>query len=215
MKKKKNGRKHQRGNEHKNNHARMLQQCDNEVQNSHFGAQSILIDYLGPPGRAAVKSQMILRSRLLTSRRQRVTYSTTMNSHKQTTPHSSCNQNSFQDVDLVGSIILPLTVLKQIQHQHSADEAAQARNASADTYQVIGYVGMRVSSTCSRSLGEIVVTDVKLIVIQTAPPTNTCTYPLRGPQVRKEESSTSVKNKDTSTNTSVVANKNLGQTQQR
>ncbi|KAA6377345.1 MAG: hypothetical protein EZS28_027130 [Streblomastix strix] len=214
-KKKKNGRKHRRGNKHKNNHAQTLFQYDNEVPDSHFGARSSQMGYLGPPWRAPDQSYMTLRSRSPTSRRLRVTYPTLTNSHKQTTPHPNYNQSSILDVDLVVPIIKSHTIPKGTQLQHSAEEAAQVQHASGDTSLVIGNVIQRASSTHRTGLREVEIADVKVKDNQTAPPTNTRRYLLRGPQVGKEGSTAPVRSKDTCTNTSVVANQNVGQNQHR
>ncbi|KAA6391068.1 MAG: hypothetical protein EZS28_013402 [Streblomastix strix] len=173
------------------------------------------MNYPGPPGKAPDQSNTKLRSRQPTSRRQKtvsLTYTTPQN---QTTPYPNQNQSSILNVDLMGIITNPFSVPKGMQHQQIAGETAQVLYAPRETFSINGNVRRVASSTDSIVSGQVGVAGTKTTNIQTAPSTQLQGNPVREPKVEKKGGRTPVRSKVTSTNTSVIANQNQSEDQQR
>ncbi|KAA6374062.1 MAG: hypothetical protein EZS28_030411 [Streblomastix strix] len=115
----------------------------------------------------------------------------------------------------MGIFTNPFSVPKGIQHQQNAEEAAQVQHAPRDTSSTNGNVRKVASSTDSIVSGQVGVAGTKPINIQTAPSTQLQIDPICEPKVVKKGGRTPVRGKATSTNTSVVANQNQIEDQQR
>ncbi|KAA6391586.1 MAG: hypothetical protein EZS28_012885 [Streblomastix strix] len=209
-------RKHQRSQKkQRNNQAQAQWQYNNQVLDSHLGLLFSQMNYLGPPGRAPDQSNTKLRSRQPTSRRQRTVSLTQTTLQSQTIPYPNLNQSSILNVDLMGIITNLLSVQKGMQHQQIAGEAAQVLHAPRETFSINGNVRRAAFSTDSIVSGQVGVAGTKAINIQTAPSTQLQGNPVREPKVEKKGGRTPVGSKATSTNTSVVANQNWSEDQQR
>ncbi|KAA6360201.1 MAG: hypothetical protein EZS28_044272 [Streblomastix strix] len=173
------------------------------------------INYPGPPGRTQDQSYTKLRSRQPTSRRQIIVSLTQTTPQSQTTPYPNQIKCSILNVDDMGIITNPFSVPKGMQHQLIAGEAVQVFHAPVETFSTNGNVRMVASSTDSIVLGQVGVAGTKPINIQTAPSTQLQGNPAREPKVEKKGGRTPVGSKATSTNTSVVANQNQIEDQQR
>ncbi|KAA6379244.1 MAG: hypothetical protein EZS28_025229 [Streblomastix strix] len=161
------------------------------------------------------QSNTKLRSRQPTSRRQRIVSLALTAPKSQTTPYPNQNQSSILNVDLMGIITNPFSVPKGMQFQQIAGEAAQVQHALRETFLTNGSVRRVASSTDRIVSGQVGVAGTKSINIQTAPSTQLQGNPVREPKVEKKGGRTIVRNIDTSTNTSVVANQNQNEDQQR
>ncbi|KAA6360315.1 MAG: hypothetical protein EZS28_044159 [Streblomastix strix] len=102
-----------------------------------------------------------------------------------------------------------------MQHQQIAGEAAQVFHAPGETFSTNGNVRRIASSTDSIVSGQVRFTGTKAINIQTAPSTQFQYNPVDEHKVEKKEGRTHVRGKATSTNSSVVANQNQNEDQQR
>ncbi|KAA6363645.1 MAG: hypothetical protein EZS28_040827 [Streblomastix strix] len=173
------------------------------------------MNYSGPPGRAPDQSHTKLRSRQPTSRRQRTVTLIQATPQSQITPNTNQNQSSILNVDLMGIFTNPFSVPKGIQHQQNAGEAAEVQHAPRETFSTNGNVRKVASSTDSIVSCQVGVAGTKPINKQTAPSTQLHVDPIREPQVEKKGGRIPVRGKVTSTNTSVVANQNQIEDQQR
>ncbi|KAA6375719.1 MAG: hypothetical protein EZS28_028755 [Streblomastix strix] len=209
-------RKHQRGwNKQRNIQAQTQFYYNNQVFDNRLGPLFSQMNYPGPPGRASDQSNTKLRSRQPTSRRQWVVSSTQTNPQSQITPYPSWNQSSILNVDLLGIFTNPFSVPKGIQHQQNAGEAAYVQHAPRETFSTNGNVRKVASSTDSIVSGQVGVAGTEPINIQTAPSTQLQGNPIRESKGEKKGGYTPVRSKATSTNTSVVANQNQIEDQQR
>ncbi|KAA6365206.1 MAG: hypothetical protein EZS28_039266, partial [Streblomastix strix] len=208
--------KHQRGQKkQRNTQAQTQFYYNNQVLDNHLGPLLSQMNYPGPPGRAPDQSHTKLRSRQPTSRRQWIVPPTQTNTQSQITPNQNQNQSSILNVDLMGIFTNPFSVPKGIQHQQNAGEAAQVQHAPRETFSTNGNVRKVASSTDSIVSGQVGVAGIKLINKQTAPSTQLQVDPIRELKVEKKGGRTPVRGKATSTNTSVVANQNQSEDQQR
>ncbi|KAA6387834.1 MAG: hypothetical protein EZS28_016640 [Streblomastix strix] len=192
----------------KYNHRKHQRSC-------HLGPLISQMNYLGPPGRAPDQSNTKLRSRQPTSRRQKIVPLTQANPQSQTTPYPIQNQTSILNVDLMGIFTNPFSVPKGIQHKQIAGEAAQVLHAPGETFSTKGNVRKVASSTDSIVSGQVGVAGTKPISIQTVPSTQLQGNSTREPKVEKKGGRTPARGKATSTNTSVAANQNQSEDQQR
>ncbi|KAA6388102.1 MAG: hypothetical protein EZS28_016373 [Streblomastix strix] len=108
-----------------------------------------------------------------------------------------------------------MDIPKGMQHQQSAGEAAQVQHAPSETFSSSGNVRKVASSTDSIVSGQVGVAGTKQINTQTTPSLQLQGNPIREPKVGKKGEKTPVRCKATSTNTSVVANQNQNEDQQR
>ncbi|KAA6370918.1 MAG: hypothetical protein EZS28_033555 [Streblomastix strix] len=173
------------------------------------------MNYPGPPEMAPDQSNTKLRSRPPTSRRQKTVSLTQTTPQSQTTLYPNQNQSSILNVDLMGIITNPFSVPKGMQHQQIAGEAAQVFHAPGGTFLTNGKVRRIASSTDSIVSGQVGVAGTKPLYSQTAPSTQLQGNPVREPKVEKKGGKTPVGSKATSTNTSVIANQNQSEDQQR
>ncbi|KAA6402485.1 MAG: putative Glutamate--tRNA ligase [Streblomastix strix] len=188
---------------------------NNQVLDNHLGPLFSQMNYPGPPGRAPDQSNTKLRSRQPTSRRQKIVSLTQTTPQSQTTPYPSQNQSSILNVDLMGIISNLFSDPKGMQHQQIAGEAAQVFHAPRETFSANGNVRSVASSTDSIVSGQVGVARTKPINKQTAPSTQLQGNPIRELKVQKKRGKTPVRGKAKSTNTSVVANLNQNEDQQR
>ncbi|KAA6393726.1 MAG: hypothetical protein EZS28_010749 [Streblomastix strix] len=209
-------RKYQRSQKKQwNNQAQTQWQFNNQVLDSHLGPLFSQMNYPGPPGRAPDQSNTKLRSIQPTSKRQWIVPPTQTTPQSQTTPYSNLNQSPIMNADLMGIITNPFSVPKGIQHQQIAGEAAQVFHAPGDTFSINGNVSWVSSSTDSIVSDQVGVARTKSLYIQTAPSIQLQENPVRKPKVGKKGGRTPVGSKPTSTNTSVIANQNQSEDQQR
>ncbi|KAA6394109.1 MAG: hypothetical protein EZS28_010367 [Streblomastix strix] len=199
----------------RNNKAQTQWYYNNQVLDSHYGPLFGQMNYPGPPWRAPDQSNTKLRSRQPTSRRQWIVPPTQTTPQSKTTPYPNQNQSSILNADLMGIIANPFSVPKGMQHQQIAGKAAQVFHEPRETFSSNGSVRRGASSTYSIASGQVGVAGAKSINIQTAPSTQLQGNPVREPKVEKKGGRTPVRGKATSTNTSVVANQNQSQDQQR
>ncbi|KAA6400293.1 MAG: hypothetical protein EZS28_004180 [Streblomastix strix] len=164
---------------------------------------------------ATDQSNRKLRSRLPTSKRQRIAPLTQTNPHSQTTPYPNQNQSSILNVDLMRIISNPFSVPNGIQHQQIVGKAAKVYHAPRVTFSTNGNVRKLESSTNSIVSGQVGVAKTKPTNIQTALSTQLQRNPIRELKVEKKESMTPVRGVATSTNTSVIANQNQSEDLQR
>ncbi|KAA6404282.1 MAG: hypothetical protein EZS28_000191 [Streblomastix strix] len=184
-------------------------------KHNHLGPFFGQMNYLGPPWRAPDKSNIKLRSRQPTSRRQKTVSLTQTTPQSQTTPYPNQYQSSILNVDLMGIITNPFSIPKGMQHQQIAGEAAQVFQAPGETFSTDGNLRKVASSTDSIASGQVGVAGTESLYIQTIPSTQLQGNPDREPKVGKKGGRTPVGSKATSTNTSVVANQNQSEDQQR
>ncbi|KAA6385623.1 MAG: hypothetical protein EZS28_018854 [Streblomastix strix] len=209
-------RKHQRSQKkQRNNQAQTQWYYNNQVLDSHLGPLFSQMNYPGPPGRDPDQSNTKLRSRQPTSKRQKIVSLSQTTPQSQTTPYPNLNQGSILNVDLMGIITNPFSVPKGMQHQQIAREAAQVFHALEETFSANGNIRRVASSTDSIASGQVGVAGTKPSNIQTALSTQLRGNPVREPKVEKKGGRTPVRGIATSTNTSVVANQNQSQDQQR
>ncbi|KAA6353199.1 MAG: hypothetical protein EZS28_051274 [Streblomastix strix] len=104
---------------------------------------------------------------------------------------------------------------KRILLQQIAGEAAQVHHAPRETFPTNGNVRRVASSTDSMVAGQVGVTGIKPINIQTTPSAQLQGNLNSEPKVKKKGGRTPVGSKATSTNTSIVANQNQSEDQQR
>ncbi|KAA6398192.1 MAG: hypothetical protein EZS28_006285 [Streblomastix strix] len=104
---------------------------------------------------------------------------------------------------------------KGMQHQQIAGEAAQLFHAPGETFSINGNVKRVASSTDSIVSGQIGVAGTKPTNIQTASSTQFQGNPVRKPKMEKKGGWIPVGSNATSTNISVVANKNQIEDEQR
>ncbi|KAA6388976.1 MAG: hypothetical protein EZS28_015495, partial [Streblomastix strix] len=187
----------------------------NSKKYNHLGPLFSQMNYPGPPGRAPDQTNTKLRSRQPTSRRQKIVSLTQTTPQSKTTPYPNQNQSSILNVDLMGIITNPFSVPKKMQHQLIAGEEAQVFHAPRGTFSINESVERVASSTDSIASGQVGVAGTKPTNIQTAPSTQLQGNPVREPKVGKKGGRTPVGSKATSTNTSVVANWNQSEDQQR
>ncbi|KAA6392373.1 MAG: hypothetical protein EZS28_012100 [Streblomastix strix] len=208
-------RKHQRSQEKKRNNQTQTQwYYNNQVLDSRLGPLFSQMNYPGPLGRAPDQSYIKLSLKQPTSRRQRIAPLTQTNTQSQTTPYPNQNQSSILNVDLMGMIINPFSVPNGMQHQQIAG-AAKVNHAPRETFPTNGNVRKVVSSTDSIVSGQVGVARTKTINIQTTSFTQLQGNTLGKPKVEKKGGRKPVRGKATSTNTSVVANQNKIEDQQR
>ncbi|KAA6366656.1 MAG: hypothetical protein EZS28_037818, partial [Streblomastix strix] len=129
------------------------------------------MNYPGQPGRASDQSNIKLRSRQPTSRRQRIAPLIQTNPQSQTIPYPNQNQSSILNADLMGIISNTFSVPKGIQHQQIAGEAAQVHHVPRETFPTNANVGKVTSSTDSIVSGYVGVAEIKPINIYTEPST--------------------------------------------
>ncbi|KAA6362120.1 MAG: hypothetical protein EZS28_042355 [Streblomastix strix] len=209
-------RKHLRSQKkQRNNQAQTQWHYNNQVLDSHLGPSFGQMNYPGPPGRAPDQSNTKLRSRQSISRRQRIVSQAQTTPQSLTTPYPNQNQSSILTVDLMGIITNSFSVPKRMQHQQVAGEAALYLHAPRETFSTNGNVRKVTSSTASIVSGQVRVACTKPINIQTEPSTQLQGNLVREPKVEKKGGRTPVGSKATSTNTSVVANQNQSEDQQR
>ncbi|KAA6393833.1 MAG: hypothetical protein EZS28_010635 [Streblomastix strix] len=182
---------------------------------SHLGPLFGQMNYSGPPGKAPDQSNTKLRLRQPTSRRQKIVPLTQTNPQSQTTPYPNQNYNSNLNVDFIGIITNPFSVPKEMQHQQIAGEAAQVYHAPRETFSTNGNVRKEASSTDRIVQGQVGVAGTKPINTQSAPSIQLQGNPIREPKVVKKGGKTPVRGKATNINTSVVANQNQSEDQQR
>ncbi|KAA6374866.1 MAG: hypothetical protein EZS28_029608 [Streblomastix strix] len=152
---------------------------------------------------------------IATSRRQWIVSLIKTTLQSKTTPYLNKNQSTILNVDLMGIFTNPFSILKAIYHQYIAGEAAQVHYAPGETFSTNGNIRSVVSSTDSIVSGNVAVAGTKSINIQTVSSTQLHRNPICEPEVeKKEENSILVRSKDSITNTSVVANQNLGRNKQ-
>ncbi|KAA6376583.1 MAG: hypothetical protein EZS28_027889 [Streblomastix strix] len=104
---------------------------------------------------------------------------------------------------------------KGTQHQQIAEEAAQVHHTLREIFPKKGNVRKVISSTDSIVSGQVGVAGTKPINIQTASSTQFQGNPIHEPKIQKKGGSTPVRNKATRANTSIVANQNQSEDQQR
>ncbi|KAA6393401.1 MAG: hypothetical protein EZS28_011071 [Streblomastix strix] len=188
---------------------------NNEVQDNHLGPSFSQMNYSGPPGRAPDQSHTKLRSRQPNSRRQWIVPPTQTNPQSQITPNLNQNQSSILNVDLMGIFTNPFSVPKGMQHLQIAGETAQVQHAPRNTFSTNGNIRKLAFPKDSIASGKVGVAGTRPINIQIAPSTQLQIDPIREPKDEKKGGRTPVRGKATSTNTSVVANQNQCEDQQR
>ncbi|KAA6381102.1 MAG: hypothetical protein EZS28_023370 [Streblomastix strix] len=173
------------------------------------------MNYPGPPGRAPDQQHAKLRSILPNSRRQRIAPLTQTYSQSQTTPSMNQNQSSILNVNFMKIISNPFSVPQRIQHQQNAGDAAQVHHAPKETFPTNGNVKKVESSTDSIVSSLIRVAGTKSINIQTAPSTQLQGNSIHELKIEKKEDKIPIRSIAISTNSSVVANQNQSEDQQR
>ncbi|KAA6369975.1 MAG: hypothetical protein EZS28_034498 [Streblomastix strix] len=148
--------------------------------------------YPGPLWRVTDQSNTKLRSRQPTNRRQQIVPPTQTNPQSQITPYSNQNQRSFLN-----------------------KKTAQVQHAPRETFSTNGNIRKVASSTDSIVSGQVGVAGTKTTNIQNTFSTQPQRNCIREPDVEKKGGRTPVRGKATSTNTSVVANQNQIEDQQR
>ncbi|KAA6393743.1 MAG: hypothetical protein EZS28_010733 [Streblomastix strix] len=209
-------RKHQKGQKKQRNIQVQTQfYYNNQVLNNRLGPLFSQMNYPGPPRRAPDQSNTKLRSRQPTNRRQWIVSPTQTNPQSQITPYPNQNQSSFLNVDLMGMTTNPFSILIQKQHKQNEGDAAQVHHAPRETFSTNGNIRKVASSTDSIVSGQVGVSGTKPINIQTAHSTQLQGNLICKPKVEKKGGKISVRSKATSINTSVVANQNQIEDQQR
>ncbi|KAA6401499.1 MAG: hypothetical protein EZS28_002982 [Streblomastix strix] len=198
-----------------NNQAQTQWFYNNQVQDNHLGPLFSQMNYSGPPRWAPDQSNTKLRSRFPTSRKQKIVPLTLTDSQSQTTPYLNQNQSSILNVVLMAIFTNPFSVQKGKQHQLIAGEATQVFHALGETFSINGNVKRVASSTYCIASGQVGVAGTKPTNIQTEPSTQLQGNPIRESKIEKKGGRTPVRGKATSTNTSVVANQNQSEDQQR
>ncbi|KAA6359176.1 MAG: hypothetical protein EZS28_045297 [Streblomastix strix] len=209
-------RKYQRGQKKQRNIQAQTQfYYNNQKFNSRLGPLFSQMNYPRPPGKASDQSYTKIRSRQPTSRKQKIVSLTQTTPQSQTTPYPNQNQSSILNVDLMEIISNPFSVPKGIQHQQIEEEEAYVHHAPRETFPKKGNVRKVISSTDSIVSGQVGVAGTKQTNMQTASSTQFQTDPFREPKIEKKGGSTPVRSKAISTNTSIVANQNQSEDQQR
>ncbi|KAA6369120.1 MAG: hypothetical protein EZS28_035352 [Streblomastix strix] len=209
-------RKHQRSQKkQRNTQAQTQFYYNSQVLDNRLGPLFSQMNYPGPSRRAPDQSNTKLRSRQPTSRRQWIVPPTQTNPQSLITPYPNQNQSSILNVDLIGIFTNPFSVPKGIQHQQIAGEAAQVNHAPREKFSTNGNVKKVASSTDGIVSGQVGVAGTKPINIQTASSTELQGNPIHERKVEKKGGKTPVRDKVASTNTSVVANQNQIEYQQR
>ncbi|KAA6356703.1 MAG: hypothetical protein EZS28_047770 [Streblomastix strix] len=199
----------------KNNQAQTQWYFNNQKLDCRIGLLFSQMNYPGLPGKAPNQSNTKLRSRQPTSRRHWIVPLTQTNPQSQTTPYTNENYSSFLNVDLMIIITNRFSVLKEIQHQQIAGEAAYVHQEPKEIISTNENVRKVASSTDSIVSGQVRKAGTKPINSQTAPPIQLQGNPICEPKVGKKGGRAPVRVKHISSITSIIANWNQSEDQQR